>query len=179
MVQAAAQKYGVDPNLALAVANQESHYNQAAISSKGAVGVMQLMPATAAGLGVNPYDVSQNIDGGVRLLSQLLQQFGSVPLALAAYNAGPGAVKQYGGIPPFPETQNYVSSILDSYSPSLDASAAASPDVTGAADSTAGAGAGFSLADLGFGFPDLSAASPGLIVAGVLGAAALLLLVVD
>lgn len=115
LIQAAAAKYGVDPNLALAVAKQESGYNQAAKSSAGAIGIMQLMPATAAGLGVDPTDAAQNVDGGVRLLSQLLQQYnGDVSLALAGYNAGPGAVSKYGGVPPFPETQSYVASIMAS-----------------------------------------------------------------
>jgi len=107
-----ANEYGVDPNLALAVASTESGMNQGAVSSAGAVGVFQLMPSTAAGLGVNPYDVNGNIEGGVKYLSQLQDQFGgNTQLMLAAYNAGPGAVAKYGGIPPYPETQNYVDKI--------------------------------------------------------------------
>lgn len=123
-IAAAAAQYGVDPNLALAVAKQESGYQQygsgggVLTSSAGALGVMQLMPATAAGLGVDPTNQQQNINGGVKLLSQLLNQFnGNVPLALAAYNAGPGAVQQYGGIPPYAQTQNYVASIMANYQP--------------------------------------------------------------
>jgi peptidoglycan DL-endopeptidase CwlO len=124
LITAAAAKYGVDPTLALAVAKQESGYNQSAKSSAGAIGIMQLMPATAAGLGVDATDAAQNVDGGVRLLSQLLNQYnGDTSLALAAYNAGPGAVSKYGGVPPYPETQNYVASILSAVG--------GSPDVSG------------------------------------------------
>lgn len=114
-ITAAANRYGVDPALALRVASAESAGKQTAVSSKGAVGIFQLMPATAADLGVNPFDPVQNIDGGVRYLSQLQRQFGSDALALAAYNAGPGAVTQYNGIPPYAETQNYVDKILTGY----------------------------------------------------------------
>ncbi len=110
----AANRYAVDANLVRAVAWQESRFRSDAVSPKGAIGIMQLMPATAAQLGVNPYEPSQNILGGVAYLRALLTQFnGDVRLALAAYNAGPGAVLQYGGIPPFRETQNYVKSITE------------------------------------------------------------------
>jgi len=116
LIQQAAAKYGIDANLLLAIANQESGLNPNAVSPAGAQGVMQLMPATAASLGVtNPLDPAQNIDAGARYFAQLLTQYnGDTSLALAAYNAGPGNVAQYGGIPPFTETQNYVSSILAS-----------------------------------------------------------------
>src|SRR5215469_16366653 len=112
-ITSAAIAAGVDPALALAVAQQESGFNQSAVSPAGAIGIFQLMPSTAAGLGVNPYDQTQNIQGGVEYLAQMLAQFPGRPdLALAAYNAGPGAVRTAGGIPPYAETQNYVASVL-------------------------------------------------------------------
>lgn len=112
--QKAAQQYGIDVNLLKAVAKQESNFDAGAVSSVGAAGVMQLMPSTAQALGVtNIMDPEQNILGGAKYLSQMLNTFhGDVSLALAAYNAGPGNVKKYGGIPPFSETQNYVNSVL-------------------------------------------------------------------
>ena len=104
----AAARYGLSPALLAAVAKVESGYNPSAVSPAGAQGLMQLMPGTAAGLGVNPFDPAQAVDGAARLLSRNLHDFGSLPLALAAYNAGAGAVRQYGGIPPYAETQAYV-----------------------------------------------------------------------
>jgi soluble lytic murein transglycosylase-like protein len=104
----AASRYGLPPALLAAVAKVESGYNPQAVSAAGAQGLMQIMPATAQGLGVNPFDPSQAIDGAARVLSGNLREFGSLPLALAAYNAGGGAVRKYGGIPPFAETQAYV-----------------------------------------------------------------------
>lgn len=116
MLAAAARKYNVDPRLAAAVAQTESGGNQDAVSPVGAVGVMQLMPETAAALGVNPYDKQQNIEGGVKYLRQMMDAFGGdVRKAVAAYNAGPQAVRDYGGIPPYRETQNYVNKVLDIY----------------------------------------------------------------
>lgn len=112
LFESAGQAYGVSPVLLAAVAKQESGFNPTAQSGAGAVGLMQLMPATAAGLGVTPLDPTSAIDGAAQLLSSYLTDYGgSVPLALAAYNAGPAAVASYGGVPPYAETQNYVSSI--------------------------------------------------------------------
>lgn len=114
---AAGARYGLDPALLRAVATVESGLDPNAASGAGAQGLMQLMPGTAAELGVtNPFDPAQAVDGGARYLRAQLDRFGSVEVALAAYNAGPGAVQQAGGIPPFTETQNYVRRVLDLYS---------------------------------------------------------------
>jgi soluble lytic murein transglycosylase-like protein len=114
MIRAAAQRHGVSEQLVSAVIRVESGFNARAVSRKGARGLMQLMPGTAAILGVrDSFDPMDNIDGGVRHLRGLLDRFGNnVSLALAAYNAGEGAVNSYGGIPPYPETQAYVGRIL-------------------------------------------------------------------
>lgn len=105
-------KYGVPATLLAAVAKQESAFNPKAVSYAGAQGLMQIMPATARGLGVNALDPAQAVDGAARLLRDHLKTFGSTELALAAYNAGPGAVQRYGGVPPYTETKNYVKRIM-------------------------------------------------------------------
>lgn len=108
LAQAAATKHGIPPDLFLRLVEQESGWNPNAVSIKGALGLAQLMPATARGLGVDPRDPADNLEGGARYLRTQFEAFGSWPLALAAYNAGPGAVQRYGGVPPFAETKNYV-----------------------------------------------------------------------
>ena len=114
--------HGLAPGLLEAVAWQESRGQMSAVSPKGALGVMQLMPATAAALGVDPRNLADNIRGGALYLRRQLDRFGSVPLALAAYNAGPGAVKRFGGIPPFRETRAYVAAIMSHWRPQTVAS---------------------------------------------------------
>ena len=112
LFRAAAEKYGVPADLLEAVARQESQFDPAAVSPAGAQGLMQLMPATARALGVDAFEPPAAVDGAARLLSQHLRTFDSVPLALAAYNAGAGAVQKFGGIPPYRETQGYVTKIM-------------------------------------------------------------------
>ena len=119
---AEARNHGLAPGLLEAVAWQESRGRMSAVSVKGALGVMQLMPSTAAELGVNPGDLADNIRGGALYLRRQLDRFGSVPLALAAYNAGPGAVLRYGGIPPYRETRDYVAKSMGRWRPGTSAS---------------------------------------------------------
>jgi hypothetical protein len=112
--EAAARRHDLAPELVDAVARQESGYRAAAVSRVGALGVMQLMPATARALGVDPHDPAANLDGGAAYLKAQLDRFdGRIDLALAAYNAGPGAVLRHGGVPPYRETEAYVAASLD------------------------------------------------------------------
>ena len=124
LIETFSEKYGIDGDFIKAIIKQESGFNPNATSKKGAMGLMQLMPKTAQSLGViDAYDPSQNIEGGVKYLKGLLDRFdNNQELALAAYNAGPNAVKKYGGIPPYKETQNYVKAIMATYNKVKEAS---------------------------------------------------------
>jgi soluble lytic murein transglycosylase-like protein len=113
IMERAAQKFGIDPDLLKAVARVESGFNPLAVSESGAMGLMQLMPGTAASLGVkDPFNSAENVEGGARYLRSLLDKYGgNKRLALAAYNAGPGAVDRHGGVPPYSETVSYLNKI--------------------------------------------------------------------
>ena len=113
LIQRHSDAQNLDPRLVRALIQAESGYNKRALSNKGAIGLMQLMPDTASDLKVNPYDPDQNIKGGTMYLRQMIDHFaGKVELAVAAYTAGPGAVEKHGGIPPFAETRDYVKRVL-------------------------------------------------------------------
>jgi len=115
-IQELCEIYGVDPHLVRSVMQMESGGNPNAISRAGAIGLMQLMPGTAKGLGVDPKDPHKNLEGGIKYLAQLSDKYnGDLTKTLAAYNAGSGRVDSYGGIPPFPETQRYVKNVLAMY----------------------------------------------------------------
>jgi soluble lytic murein transglycosylase-like protein len=114
-IERAAAKAGLDPRLLAAMVCQESRFDPNAISRSGAIGLSQLMPETADGLGVDPHDPVQNLEGGARYLAWTIEEFGSIELGLAAYNAGPGTVRRTGGIPDIPETQAYVPRVIEYY----------------------------------------------------------------
>ena len=139
LIDRIARKHGMDPELVRAVARVESNYNPTAISPKGALGVMQLLPATAKRFGVaDAYDPAQNIEGGVRYLKFLRDSFpGNLSLVLAAYNAGENAVRKHGGIPPYRETRDYVHKIRQHYGRDLPDTAAGGlkPDIVSYRDS--------------------------------------------
>jgi soluble lytic murein transglycosylase-like protein len=116
LIDAAAGKHGLPPEFVHSVVKAESGYRPDAVSPKGAVGLMQLMPSTARELNANPYDPAQNVEAGTAYLAELLRQYGGASdLALAAYNAGPGAVDRFKGVPPYRETRNYVERVLREY----------------------------------------------------------------
>lgn len=139
LVKRVAREEGVDETLFMSLVYQESRFNPCAKSQVGAMGLSQLMPDTAKGLGVNPHDIEDNLRGGARYLKQQLRTFnGDTSLALAAYNAGPGNVRKYGGIPPFKETQGYVASIKGKWMPQFGGS-----DVANIPENYGGGSAGF------------------------------------
>lgn len=150
--QEAANTYGVSVNLLKAVGMAESNFNQYAQSGAGAQGVMQLMPATAASLGVtDSFDARQNIMGGAKLLAQNLSMYGgNIDLALAAYNAGPGNVAAYGGVPPFAETQNYVVKVKQYMGSDLTTGQTVQTQVAAADHNAADSGSGRSNEGLNF-----------------------------
>ncbi len=141
----AAAIHRVDVALLRAVAWTESRGRNSAVSPKGAVGIMQLMPATAAELGVNPRDADSNIAGGAAYLARQISRFRDIPLALAAYNAGPGAVIRWGGIPPYAETRSYVASVMRRWGGKPTPAGVATAVLASASPATRKANAGASL----------------------------------
>ena len=116
LINRTAREHGIEPNLIKALIRVESNFNPGAVSRKGAQGLMQLMPATARQLGIDdPLEPTDNVRGGTRYLRSMLDRYGDLSRAIAAYNAGPTAVDRYGGIPPYPETQDYVNRVLTYY----------------------------------------------------------------
>lgn len=113
LIRKIALEEGVSPELVLAVVKAESNLNPNAISKKGAIGLMQIMPQTAKELQIDPYDIQQNIRGGIRYLKELARKYSTLEEVLAAYNAGPGSLEKYNGIPPYLETQTYIKRIKD------------------------------------------------------------------
>ena len=158
-IDAAAARNGVDPALLRGLIRQESNFNAGATSPAGAMGLTQLMPATAAGLGVtNPSDPAQNIEGGAKYLKQQLDRFGGdVAKALAAYNAGPGAVQKYNGVPPYAETQNYVKNVTAYANEYRQAGAAVTAPVANTATSAALSASPLMTAALGVQTPTVAA----------------------
>lgn len=150
----AAEKYGVPVNLLKAIGKTESNFNASAVSSCGAQGIMQLMPATARSLGVSDaLDARQNIMGGAKYISQMLNRYdGDAKLALAAYNAGSGNVQKYGGVPPFKETQNYVTKVMNLAGGTVTASGAYTPKVD--SNNPSSGGANDALADFTYSMDD-------------------------
>ncbi|MCZ2156715.1 MAG: lytic transglycosylase domain-containing protein [Bryobacterales bacterium] len=140
LIDETSRKHGVNPRLVHSIVRVESNYEQKAISPKGALGLMQLIPATARRYGVeNPFDASQNIEGGVRYLKSLTERFqGNLSLALAAYNAGEGAVERHGGIPPYPETREYVRKVTRNLDGGSQGNAAPAPSLGAAEASRSG-----------------------------------------